>query len=145
MILPIIDYANIFLSGCSQQELDNLQILQNHLLRCCFKIKDPREEHVWDLHRKANVKPIDIRRKIQLICSIRESLRKGHLSVIDTQRTTTAAGAPQIHLPIPRTAQFSNSHFYVGSLLWNSLPSHIMTDKGAFKAEITYRVINNII
>ena len=26
MILHIIDYANIFLTGCSQKELDNLQI-----------------------------------------------------------------------------------------------------------------------
>ena len=54
MILPIIDYANIFLTSCPQQNLACLQTLQNHLLRCCFKIKDPRDEHVADLHYNSN-------------------------------------------------------------------------------------------
>ena len=35
MFCSIIDYGNIFLSSCTENELRDVQTLQNHVLRCC--------------------------------------------------------------------------------------------------------------
>ena len=43
MFCSIIDYGNIFLSSCPENDLKDIQTLQNHALRCCFRIKDPLE------------------------------------------------------------------------------------------------------
>ena len=145
MILPIIDNANIFLTSCPQRNLACLQTLQNHLLRCCFKIKDPRDEHVADLHYNSNVITIENKRKINLICSVRDCVHRGQLPLIDSQHTTRASAAPLIRLPTPRTTHFAKSHFYIGSSLWNSLPTNLRAvyDKRAFKSAITFWVQNN--
>ena len=51
----IIDYGNVFLSSCNIRELKDIQTLQNHVLRCCHKITDPRDEHVLHLNNISNV------------------------------------------------------------------------------------------
>ena len=50
MLCSIIDYGNMLKFACSIQDLSDLQILQNHALRCCYCIVDVRDEHVLDLH-----------------------------------------------------------------------------------------------
>ena len=41
MLCSIIDYGNIFLSSINEADLNDLQILQNNAIRCCYKISDP--------------------------------------------------------------------------------------------------------
>ena len=55
MICSIVDYSNIFLSVCNKNDLEDLQILQNQALRCCFNNVDPRDEHIDVLHQMANI------------------------------------------------------------------------------------------
>ena len=72
MLCNIIEYGNIFLNTCTIQDLDDLQILQNHALRFIYNVTDPRLEHVEDLHTNANIKMLDVRRKKQqLLCIFR--------------------------------------------------------------------------
>ena len=35
MICSIIDYGNMFIGSCKEQDLSDLQVLQNSALRCC--------------------------------------------------------------------------------------------------------------
>ena len=58
MLCSIIDYGNIFLSSCNNNNLDDLQVLQNHAIRCSYSIKNPMDVHILDLHIKANIKNI---------------------------------------------------------------------------------------
>ena len=65
MICSIIDDGIIFIDTCTTQDLQDLQILQNSALRCCYNVIDPRDEHVINLHSNANmemlvVTPFDV-------------------------------------------------------------------------------------
>ena len=77
MFCSIVDYGNIFLSSCNDGDLNDVQILQNHALRCCCIIKNPVDVHVSDLHNNVNVQMVDIRRKRQIITCIWRNVKKG--------------------------------------------------------------------
>ena len=38
MFCSIVDYGNIFLTSCTENDLNDIQTLQNHALRCCHKV-----------------------------------------------------------------------------------------------------------
>ena len=50
MILSLIDYGNIFLTGITQEDKSDLQKLQNRILRCCLNIVDPLDINVVEMH-----------------------------------------------------------------------------------------------
>ena len=125
MFCSIIDYGNIFLFSRNLNELNDLQTLQNHALRCCHKITDPRDEHVVHLHNISNMVSVDVRRKRQILTCIWRNIKKGIIDTSVPTRHTRAAMAPTIYLPIPRTELYKKSVFYYGASLWNQLPVEI--------------------
>ena len=46
MICNITNYITMFLSVCNKGELEDLKIIQNHALGCCYSIIYPRDKHV---------------------------------------------------------------------------------------------------
>ena len=70
MILSLIDYGNIFLTSLTQKDLEDLQKLQNKVLRCCLNIVDPLDMNVIEMHRLVNVHMVDKRRKKCLLTVI---------------------------------------------------------------------------
>ena len=117
MLCSVIDYGNIFLSSCNQGDLNDMQILQNNALRCCYGVFDPRDEHILFLHNQANMKMLDIRRKKQILTCIWRNLRKGVIEIAQPIRQNRSAEAPNIYLPIPRTELFKKSVYYYGANL----------------------------
>ena len=115
MICSIIDYGNIFIDTCTAQDLQDLQILQNNALRCCYNVSDPRDEHVIDLHRNANMEMLDVRRRKQQLVCIWRNLQTGFIEVYRPVRITRGGQGKSIRLPIPRTEQYNKSVFYLGS------------------------------
>ena len=79
MFCSIIDYGNIVLSLCTDGDLNDVQTLQNHALRCCCNIKDPMDVHINDLHKNVNVHMINVRRKRQILTCIWRNVKKGIL------------------------------------------------------------------
>ena len=138
MLCSIIDYGNIFLSSCTDIELNDLQILQNNAIRCSYSVTDPRDEHVTELHQRANLKTIEIRRKKQILTCIWRNINKGIIETAKPVRQNRSAAAPTIYLPIPRTVMFKKSVFYYGATLWNALPEivRLCDDIDSFKLEI---------
>ena len=122
MFCSIIDNGNIFLSSCPENDLKDIQTLQNHALRCCFRIKDPLEMSINVLHENANVKLVDVRRKRQILTCIWRNIMKGVIEIATPARNTRLHIAPSIYLPVPKTTIFKKSVYYSGSTLWNSLP-----------------------
>ena len=39
MVISMIDYGNMFLTGCNADDLGDLDVIQNHALRCTFDVK----------------------------------------------------------------------------------------------------------
>ena len=78
MLCSIVDYGNIFLSSCINNDLKDIQTLQNHALRCCHNVQNYRDEHVLDLHNRSNVIMVDVRRKRQILTCIWRNIKKGN-------------------------------------------------------------------
>ena len=138
MLCSIIDYGNIFLSCCNDSDLNDLQVLQNNAVRCCYGIADPRDEHVIDLHIQANIKMISVRRKEQILTCICRNIKKGVIKIAQSTRQNRSSIAPSVYLPIPRPELFKKSVYYSGATLWNGLPANIRNceDLDSFKLEI---------
>ena len=125
----IIDYGNVFLSSCN---IRDIQTLQNHVLRCCHKITDPRDEHVLHLHNIYNVILVGTHRKRQILTGISRNIKKGIIEIANPVRHTRAAIAPTRYLPVPRNELFNKSVFCYGATLWNKLPPHIHLQQERF-------------
>ena len=54
MVIPTIDYGNMFLTGCNADDLGDLDVIHNHALRCAFNIYNPRDLHINLLLMRAN-------------------------------------------------------------------------------------------
>ena len=78
-------------------ELGDIQT-QNHALRCCYKITDPRDYHVNDLHLAANIVLVDKRRDRPILTCFWRNTNKGFIKTY-----TRATGSPTIYLPVPQT------------------------------------------
>ena len=119
-------------------DLNDLQILQNNAIRCCYGISDPRDEHIFDLNKRANLKMVDIRRQKQILTCLWRNIQKGTIKIAEPVRQNRSAMAPTIYLPIPRTTLFKKSVFYTGATLWNALPGNVRQcdDINSFKLEI---------
>ena len=125
MLCSIIDYGNKFLSSLNDADLNDLQILQNNAIRCCYGISDPRDEDILDLHVRPNMKLVNIRRQKQILICLRRNIQKGIVQIAEPIRQNRSATAPTIYLPIPRTSLFKKSVFYLGATFWNALPGNI--------------------
>ena len=125
MFCSIIDYGNIFLSSCCDGDLNDVQILQNHALRCCCNVKFQTDLHILDLHKNTNVLLLETRRKRQILTCIWHNIKKGVITIAVPIRETRYNVAPTVYLPIPRTELFKRSVYYYGATLWNSLPSEV--------------------
>ena len=54
MVIPTIDYGNMFLTGCNADDLGDLDVIHYHALRCAFNIYNPRDLHIDLLLMRAN-------------------------------------------------------------------------------------------
>ena len=70
MLLTYFDGSALYFSALNIFEQKKMQILQNIAIRVCLLIKDPTSVHVEDMHKRANIVPIDIRRSYlqELLC-----------------------------------------------------------------------------
>ena len=92
MLLPYIDSSILFLSGIAFTEQKRLQVLQNTALRVCFKIHDPTEITIKELHEKAGIMPIDLRRKYLQGVLCYRMISIGALDLINNRQTRAADG-----------------------------------------------------
>ena len=64
MLLPMIEYGDVFVTGANLENKRKLQVLQNKGLRCA--LGRDREAHVDDLHEEANLWRLKFRRDLHL-------------------------------------------------------------------------------
>ena len=144
MIFSLIDYGNIFLTGCTQEDKSDLQTLQNKILRCSLNINDPMEIHTVEIHTMLDLRLIEQSRSIQLLTLIRKNVLLGKFPLVNHERNTRHNDGLKIKLPIPRNQHVRHSPYYTGCQLWNNLPIEIReSDINVFKKEIKAMVNDN--
>ena len=69
-IMPLAEYAGFLLNLNRKHDTEKLQKLQNRALRLCYSIQNPRDFSVMDLHSRANLDLLYMRRERQLLGSM---------------------------------------------------------------------------
>ena len=141
MILSIIDYGNIFLTGITQDDKADLQKLQNKVLRCCLNIVDPMDMNIVEMHNMVNVEMIAQRRTKNLLSLVHSGVLKDKFNMINHDVHTRHNDGLKIDLIRPRNEQVRRSSLYVGTSRWNNLPLEIRTlDLKAFKNTVKRKI-----
>ena len=103
VFLGVLDYGSIFVSSIPEEMKENIQTLQNHALRCCLNIIDPRDANVIAIHRQVNVSLFKERMIINLLLCIRNAVIDSTLKINAGDIRTRQNDGLTILLPIPRT------------------------------------------
>ena len=137
MILSLIDYGNVFLTCCTQANRQELQTLQNKILRCCLNIEDPLDMNIIEMHNMLNLDFVDKRRNIQLLTLVRSHVLENKFPMVNHERETRHNDGLKIKLPIPKNQQVKNTPYYTGASFWNNLPLDVRElDYPKFLSEI---------
>ena len=147
MVIPTMDYGNMFLTGCNADDLGDLEIIQNHAIRCAFNIFNPRDLHVNLLLLRANTMTLKKKRVVQLLCSIKRNIKNGLFKVQTPARYTRIHQGPIIKLPKPENESFKKCPFYYGCNIWNNLPVDCRNEESmdSFKVQVKNMIKANVI
>ena len=135
MLLPIIEYGDIFLNATSAVNRKKLQTLQNKGLRCA--LNKGFDTGSAELHTEANILKLKYRREQHLLNFMYDfaATPLNQKPLTKTIMVTRSQAKVLLKLKRPRTEKFKKSLGYVGPNKWNSLPAqfHHTTSKVAFK------------
>ena len=148
MLLPLLEYSDIFLSATTVENRKKLQILQNKGLRCALNRGVDMSSD--DLHEEARLHKLAFRREQHLLHFMHDwakdpaKLKGKSESLIKTR----SQNKKLLNIKKPRTEKFKKSFAYQGPKRWNELPEafHHAIAKGSFKqlvkGMIDRRVLN---
>ena len=142
-ILPLFDYGGFLSLSMINESKNDLQVMQNDILRICNNSRIADKISIGKLHKKARLLSLSQRWEKQLLslmyhCSKHENVRKIGERVIRYNqkfvfKTETRIGS-----------KYENSPFYKGTVLWNKLAkdTQFLGNIFMFKIEIgkLYRV-----
>ena len=138
MLLPLLEYGDVFLSAASLGNRKKLQVLQNKGLRCA--LNKGLETSSDSLHNEANLLKLKYRREQHLLnFMFNFSKDSAKLKYKPTTTMTTRSQAKKLfRIKKPNTEKYKKSFSYRGAQKWNALPATVQhsTDKGAFKREV---------
>ena len=114
----------MYFSAWNVFEQKRLQVLQNIVIRVCLGIKDPTTVHVKDLHKMANIVPIDVRRSyLQGILCYR-LIKLGSIELVQNRRTC-AADSPLVRQYTSFTMMVGASPSNAAFHTWNCITPEI--------------------
>ena len=139
MLLPILEYGDIFLVGTSATNRKRLQVLQNKGLRCA--LGRDHDSNVRDLHNDANLLKLKFRREQHILnymydfAQVEGNIRPKSKSSIKTRSSNKLF----LKTKRPHTEKFRKSLAYRGPKTWNDLREefHHTPSKSVYKTMIT--------
>ena len=135
MMLPILEYGDVFLSATTVKNRKKLQVLQNKGLRCALNIGT--EVSTDDLHNEANLLKLQHRRELQILNFMYgvSDNNENRVTRADNVPVTRSQKKKVLKVRRPKTEKFKNSLAYLGPIKWNALPldSHQSADKSDYK------------
>ena len=138
MILPILEYGDIFIMAATKENRDKLQTLQNKALRAALQVDKNYDTDL--LHLDVKLPRLKVRREKHLMAFmyskkdtkiLRRSRRKKGI-------VTRTSAKPNYSLRKPNTEKYKKSATYKGPKIWNALPLRIQTsdNKITFKSRL---------
>ena len=137
LILPIMEYGDIFLTATTKVNRKKLQTLQNKALKCALNLDclTPSTE----IHESANLNKLAIRRKRHILLHMYQKTKLPNFtqwkSNVGGVRTRSSKKKLMFQKK-PRTQRFKNSLTYFGPKLWNTLPVVIQKSDNYFDFKI---------
>ena len=136
-ILPIIDYAGFLLLSLSKGDLDELQVLQNDILRVCNNTRISDKVSIEELHKKCKLLSLKQRMEKQLLglmYMLSRDISYHHVP----NRNTRRADKTTFKLPSKISPIYERSPYNKGCKMWDSLEMEIQSRENvfAFKKEI---------
>ena len=125
MILPILEYGNIFLSAATKINRDRLQTLQNRGLRIACNANKGTDKDV--LHETCKLQRLKVRRDLHLL-SFMYTLRDNPSCRKPTLKyniKTRASSKCNFFLRKPNTEKYKRCASYLGPKKWNALPAGV--------------------
>ena len=125
MILPILEYGDVFFSATSTENRRRLQVLQNKGLRCALN-KD-LEVSSEDLHREAHLLKLRFRREQHTLNFTYDTaqIAANCKAISELSVKTRSSNKLTLKTKCPRTEKFKRSLAYIGPFRWNALPESI--------------------
>ena len=118
MILPYLDYRDIFFINANSDQLKKLQSLQNRALKICFSTQP--NINIEALHQTLLLPKLDIRREAHMVnfmFKLKNDVR--YLTVRNIR--TRLHEAPVFNTVKPNREKFKQNVFYYGAMKWNGL------------------------
>ena len=122
MILPYVDYGDIFFINSNQQQTKKLQTLQNRALRICLNTR--LQTPIKILHQSIQLPKLTARREAHLI-NFMYKYKNNEKYLNNRNVRTRLHDAPVFKTLKPNNEKYKNNVFYIGAVKWNNLPSHI--------------------
>ena len=142
-ILPIIDYTGCMLISCRKKDRNDLQPLQNDILRICNLSRISDRVSIVELHAKCKIISLEQRMRNQLLWLMYVLSRDVEFLNVPN-RVTRRMDKIIFKVPAKILPIYERSPFYIGFNLWNELTKVVQEspDVYAFKKEI--RKLNRV-
>lgn len=119
LILSRLHYGNIFYLNAKKRDQDRVQKLQNRCLRICTLAR--RYTSNIAMHREANVLPVYLKCKLDLLKLMYKVAMKQERQRLETNRQTRLQHTMYLPMDHPKTDRFLRSVSYQGPKLWRDL------------------------
>ena len=142
-ILPIIDYSFFLLLSCSTGDIDELQIVQNDILRICNETRISDRVSIPELHKKC--KTIGLRQRMQKqMLWLMFILSRDNCYLYEHPRQTRNAQKIVFKVPNRITPSYERTPYYIGTKLWNELDvdTQKIENVFAFKKKIALNYVD---
>ena len=118
MVLPHMDYGDVFYGVAGKFILDKLQVTQNKALRMCLNV-DARYPTIL-AHQEAEISSLAARRQMHVVNFMFK--QQTNLDIVNNRAIFTRAHDAVLFLTIkPRNETTKKSLIYRGAMLWNAL------------------------
>ena len=121
MIMPALEYCDFLVESGPVGLAEGLQTIQNHCLRCCLGIIDPRLITREALHIRCKCNWLWSRRQRNLLSLMYKHTRNPD-NLIVPARTLCSNVMMKIKLQRPKGQLYRDSPLYRGSFLWDKVP-----------------------
>ena len=139
MLLPLLEYGDIFLSAASVVNRQRLQVLQNKGLRCA--LNRGGDTDIRELHMDAGLSELKHRRRLHLLHFMYGWYHqvKGYKVPRKLNVKTRSHNKKLLTLKRPRTEKFKKCFAYNGPKSWNALSAecHKANNIGVYKSLVS--------
>ena len=120
MIMPALEYGDIMLESGPDLLYKSVQTIQNHCLRCCLNILDPRLITIDELHTTCKCIKLVHRRNVNLLSMV-HTFASSPDNVIIPVQVLRNNDKRKLKLQRPKGQLYRDSPMYRGMLLWDRL------------------------